>query len=313
MVNDEIQVLLAAYQGEKWLPSQLASLREQEDPHFTVLMQDDGSDDGTAGLLLNAMETDTRFRLAAHPGMHLGAIGNFWDLLRQSPAPYIAFCDQDDSWHPDRLSRCRSAMLQAEAQWGAETPLLIHSDCCVVDENDQLLQGSLFLHQGWDPKAVTLAPLLVQNNVTGCTVLINRPLADLALRTGHPDQMLMHDWYLALAAAAFGHIIFLDEPLLDYRQHASNVKGASRLSLAQRAVRALGGYQRGKSRIALTYTHTQMFLNSCGSILPSESKSLLLDYLATERMSKPQRILTARKLGCIMQSPITRMGQIFFG
>ena len=112
-VVKRVQVLLACYNGGPYLPRQLATLREQDDPCFSVLMQDDGSSDGTPSLLREVAGEDERFHLAEENGHRLGAIGNFWSLLRQSDGELIALCDQDDEWNSCRLSRCREALDQA--------------------------------------------------------------------------------------------------------------------------------------------------------------------------------------------------------
>ena len=127
-----VQVLLACYNGGPYLSRQLATLRAQVDLCFSVLMQDDGSDDDTPALLRKAAQ-DGSYLLGAEGGQHLGAIGNFWSLLRQSDGELIALCDQDDEWSPCRLSRCREIMEQAERRYGEDTPLLVHSDCRLVD------------------------------------------------------------------------------------------------------------------------------------------------------------------------------------
>ena len=275
-------------------------------------MQDDGSDDDTPALLRKAAQ-DGSFLLGTEGGQHLGAIGNFWSLLRQSDGELIALCDQDDEWEPNRLSRCREALELAEARWGADTPLLVHSDCRLVDAEGALLQESFFRHQGWDPAAVTLSRLLVQNNVTGCTLMMNAALRRLVAEHADPASMHMHDWFIALTAAAFGHIVFLDEPLVRYRQHGVNVMGASRQTLLQRGMKALGAWQKGKARIALTYRHTRAFREAYGALLPDEAAAVIDRYLATERMGKIRRVMAVRRGGYTMQSRITRMGQLLFG
>ncbi|MDO4483516.1 MAG: glycosyltransferase family 2 protein [Clostridia bacterium] len=311
MVNS-ISVLLAAYNGETYLPCQLASLAAQTGVEFRVLMQDDGSTDATPSLLADMAEKDSRFQVMSGGG-HLGAIGNFWSLLCADDAPYTALCDQDDAWAPDRLARCMEAMKQAEAAYGKDTPLLVHSDCRVMAEDGTVLQESFFAHQGWDTSAVTLPRLLVQNNVTGCTVLMNAPLRQLAAKYGRPETMHMHDWFLALTAAAFGHIVFVNEPLVDYRQHGKNVLGASRQTLTKRGFKALSAWEKGKARIKLTYTHARAFRDACGDNLPREAARIIDDYLATETMMKPRRLMHIRRGGYLMQSKITRMGQMIFG
>ena len=308
-----IDVLLAVYNGERYLPPLLDSLAAQDDAAFAVLMQDDGSTDGSPALLAAMAEHDDRFRPAAEIGRHLGAKGNFISLIRQAQGDYAALCDQDDEWAPNRLSRCRQALEQAEARWGADTPLLVHSDSHLVDAEGKLLQESFFRHQGWDPAAVTLPRLMVQNNVTGCTLMMNAALRRLVAEHADPAVMHMHDWFIALTAAAFGHIIFLDEPLVRYRQHGVNVMGASRQTLLQRGVKALGAWQKGKARIALTYRHTRAFRDAYGALLPREAAAVIDRYLATEAMGKIRRVLAVLRGGYTMQSRVTRMGQLLFG
>ena len=312
-VVKHVQVLLACYHGGPYLSRQLATLRGQDDPCFSVLMQDDGSSDDTASLLREVAGEDERFHLAGENGRHLGAVGNFWSLLRQSDGELIALCDQDDEWAPCRLSRCREALERAEALYGADTPLLVHSDCRLIDGDGVLLAESFFRRQGWDPDATTLPRLLVQNNVTGCTLMMNAPLRRLALQHGDPGRMYMHDWFLALTAATFGRIVFIPEPLVSYRQHGSNVMGASAAGQVRRGVRALSQWEKGKARIALTYDHARAFREACGDALPDAARRCIDGYLATQPMGKLRRVLAVRRGGYTMQSPVTRAGQLLFG
>lgn len=312
-VVKRVQVLLACYNGGMYLPRQLATLREQDDPCFSVLMQDDGSSDGTPSLLREVAGEDERFHLAEENGHRLGAIGNFWSLLRQSDGELIALCDQDDEWDSCRLSRCREALDQAEARYGADTPLLVHSDCRLIDGDGAPLAESFFRRQGWDPAATALSRLLVQNNVTGCTLMMNAPLRRLALQHGDPAKMYMHDWFLALTAAAFGQIVFIPDPLVRYRQHGRNVMGASATGQLGRGARALSQWEKGKARIALTYDHALAFREAFGDALPDAACRCIDGYLATRSMGKLRRVLSVRWGGYTMQSPITRAGQLLFG
>lgn len=84
---------------------------------------------------------------------------------------------------------------------------------------------SLWRYQLSDPeRGCRLNRLLMQNVATGCTVMINRPLLELALPI--PDAAIMHDWWLALVAAAFGKIGTVHEATVLYRQHGGNDTGA---------------------------------------------------------------------------------------
>ena len=306
-------ILLAACNGEKYLPAQLTSLMGQTEREIAILYQDDGSRDGTAELLRAWEKKDARIHPAAEQGRHLGAAGNFFSMMRQAESDIYFFCDQDDFWEPEKVTALLRACREAEKELGEETPILVHSDAAIIDGEDRRIAPSFFCLQGWDPKATGLNRLLVQNNVTGCMMMVNRPLRDLVIRYGDPEKMFMHDWFIALTAAAFGKIVFVDRPLTLYRQHGENAIGASRTGLVRRGIRALGERKKAKERIGLTYTHTRAFREAYGDALPEEAARTADAYLATQKMGKIRRIKTIRHLGCVMQSPVTRMGQFFFG
>ena len=307
------QILLAVYNGEDHLPALLDSLHAQTDQDFSVLVQDDGSADASPSLLSGLFRTDPRFVPGHECGSRLGAAGNFISLIRQADADRVFLCDQDDIWMPEKVAVLKQTMAHAEARYGADVPLLVHSDCSLVDESGSRIADSFFRHQGWDPAAVTLPRLLVQNNVTGCTLVMNRPLCRLIADRGRAKELFMHDWFIALTAASFGRIVFVDRPLTAYRQHGDNAIGASRAGLLARGVRALGQREQAKRRILLTYTHTQVFCKLYDDLLPAEARRAAEDYLATRTMKKIPRILAVRRMGCIMQSPVTRLGQMLFG
>ena len=306
-------VLLTAYNGSANLPGLLDSLQSQTDPGFFVLMQDDGSSDGTVKLLRETAAQDSRFVFGAEQGKRLGAAGNFLSLIRQTDADYCLLCDQDDVWEPEKVSVLKQAMLDLENRYGNDMPLLVHSDCSLIDESGNLIGDSFFRHQGWDPDAVTLPPLLVQNNVTGCTLIMNRPLIRLIAAHARAKDLFMHDWFIALTAASFGRIAFVDQPLTRYRQHEGNVIGASSQSLVARGLAALRNREDAKRRILLTYTHTKVFRKIYGKELPADALNTVEAYLSTQRMRKLPRVLAVRRMGCVMQSPVTRLGQILFG
>ena len=309
----KVSVLLASFNGERFLPAQLASLRSQTESDIGILWQDDGSVDGSRSILEDLSREDPRFRPGLEQGRHFGAPGNFFSMLRQTDSDYILFCDQDDIWEPFKISVLLRACRAAEKEMGPKAPVLVHSDAALIDENGHRLAPGFFALQGWDPRAVGLNRLLVQNNVTGCMLLMNRALADLAVRYGDPSRMFMHDWFIALTAAAFGRIVFLDQPLTLYRQHGENAIGASRDSLFRRGMKALREREKARERIALTYSHARAFADAYGGTLPPDARKTVDAYLATEFMPKFQRIRTVYRLGCLMQSPLTRMGQFFFG
>ncbi len=306
-----ITVLLPTYNGERFLPALLDSLRAQTDGDFGLLIRDDGSTDGTR-TLLESLRGDPRVRFA-EGGRRLGAKGSFLALMRQAESPYIALCDQDDVWLPERLAAGRSALEEAESRLGEDTPILVHSDCEVIGADGCTLHESFFRHQGWDPAANTLPRLLVQNNVTGCTVLMNRALCRLAADRADPERIFMHDWFLAMTAAAFGEIVFISRPLVRYRQHGANAVGASAKGLSGRALAALRDREKARARIALTYEQAEAFRNAYGGLLSEPARACVDGYLALRGLPKPQRIRALREGGYLMQSRTARIGQMIFG
>ena len=306
-------VLLTAFNGAGHLPDLLDSLLAQEDPDFSVLMQDDGSADRTPDFLREIAGRDPRFTFGAEQGKHLGAAGNFLSLIRQADADYCLLCDQDDIWEPEKISLLKQKIRDLESQYGYGTPLLVHSDCSLIDPSGEKTGDSFFRHQGWDPNALTLPRLLVQNNVTGCTLIMNRPLRELIASHAKAKDLFMHDWFIALTAAAFGRIAFVDRPLTRYRQHGGNAIGASSKPLLLRGLDALKHRKETKRRILLTYTHTKVFRKLYEGELPEEALAVVDAYLSTQRMRKIPRVLAVYRMGCRMQSPLTRLGQVFFG
>ena len=187
----------------------------------------------------------------------------------QSPSgQYYMFADQDDVWHPDKVEKTLAAMREAEeaaASGDAEAavseddekaensactvPLLVHCDMRVVDEEEQEIAPSYVKYQQMSPERCRLNQPLVQNNVTGGAMMMNEALVRLILSRPLPRHAVMHDHWIALAAAAFGKVIFLDEALYDYRQHGSNVLGAAKGSRVREVLDRLGLFRKdGKTK-----------------------------------------------------------------
>lgn len=220
-----IDIVLATYNGAPYLPAQLDSLLQQDCGGWRLLVRDDGSSDQSAAILQSYAERfPGKIRVLANSGGNLGACGNFAELLRSSDADYTMLCDQDDVWLPDKVGRTLAEMQRLEAECGKDSPVLVHTDFRVVDEQLRVVAESGWRFQKTDPTRSALNQLLVQNVATGCTVMINRALREIALPI--PPEALMHDWWLALVASAFGRIGCLRQSTMLYRQHGGNKVGA---------------------------------------------------------------------------------------
>jgi hypothetical protein len=222
-------ILLATYNGARYLPEWLASLRAQSLGEWRLLCRDDGSTDDTAELLAVAADDDSRIRMVNDGAGRAGAAGNFGRLMQAAlddGAEYAFFADQDDVWLPDKLERQMAAMRELETEHGRKTPLLVHTDLTVVDAELRVLNPSYRTaarvhHDPADP----LGCLLVANHVTGCATLVNRRLLEAA--TPLPASVVIHDWWVAQVAAGLGSMHYLPESTLLYRQHGANAIGAA--------------------------------------------------------------------------------------
>lgn len=227
-MNDSIDILLATYNGEKYLDQQIISIIEQQYSNWNLIIRDDGSTDSTLQILSKYVQSyPEKIQLLDDALGRLGPSGSFDKLLHCSTAPYVAFCDQDDVWLPDKLLLLKQRMLQTENIHGHEVPVLVHSDLEVVDDRADKLADSLWVYQKINPtKMQSLERLLVQNCVTGCATMANRSLVDCALPI--PHSAIMHDWWFALLAVSLGKIENVDVATVKYRQHAGNDTGAKK-------------------------------------------------------------------------------------
>jgi len=227
--GEKVQILLSTYNGERYLRPLLESLLAQDHPHVEILVRDDGSSDGTVSIL---REFETKGKLRFLHGENLGFARSFLHLLElASPeASFFAFCDQDDIWKPDKVSRA----IQLLKERSEGQPALYSGRCLLVDKDLQLLAPSRI--PTCEP---SLGNALVQCLSAGCTMVINASARDLLVE--HlPVATPSHDWWLYLVLSALGRVIYDPEPKIFYRQHESNVIG-SRLRLRDKLMKRLKG------------------------------------------------------------------------
>ncbi|HZF19033.1 MAG TPA: glycosyltransferase family 2 protein [Burkholderiales bacterium] len=307
MDSPRIDILLATRNGARLLEAQIDSLLSQEDVSFRILVRDDKSSDDTPAII-------ERYRVA-HPdlitfldsGEELGALGNFARLLGEATAPYVALSDQDDVWAARKLRTLLSAMRDLEARHGADTPLLIHCDLSVVDDALRELQPSFWRYSGFDPERTSLARLLLKNTVTGCASLVNLPLVRLALPV--PAAALLHDYWLALVAAAAGRMALVRQPLVAYRQHARNVVGAREYGWRPAIARLTSGA--GTWDIEARRRQTAALLERCGARLTPENRTVLEDFISLPERNWLGRRWTLLRHGIVMPGAMRNLALFF--
>ena len=277
-----VDVLLAAYNGEKFIERQIESVLEQMDSGCRLLVRDDGSSDATVSIVRRfAARQSNRIVLLEDDSAKLGACQSFGRLLERSDADYVVLCDQDDVWLPGRIAKPLERIRAVEEELGPETPVLVHTDLVVVDEDLKTIVPSFWSYSNLHPDFGNgLNRLLVQNVVTGCATMVNRSLARLA--SPIPTAAVpMHDWWLALVASAFGRIQALPEALVLYRQHANNSLGATHYNwryVVRRARDVLFG-DGVRRRLAVCQRQARTFRRQFEAHLDRRHGILLRDFL----------------------------------
>lgn len=219
----KVNILMSTYNGQQFLVEQIRSIQEQTFQDWTLLIRDDGSTDQTREIIEEFEKKDSRIRfIEKDTHKNLGVIKSFHQLLRYEKADYYFFSDQDDVWLPDKLE----VSLQEARLYQTDQPLMVYMDLTVVNQDLQVMTESMIRSQSHHANT-ELVQELTENTVTGGVAMINHALAELWSGT---EDILMHDWYLALLASALGKLVFIDKPGELYRQHADNVLGARTFS-----------------------------------------------------------------------------------
>ncbi|MEQ1528082.1 MAG: glycosyltransferase family 2 protein [Methylococcales bacterium] len=213
--SELVTILVSTYNGSQFLAQQLDSLYRQSYKNIRILVRDDGSSDSTRDILERACRQGKIDILEGN--INLGPAASFFELLRQAAltnTAYVAFCDQDDVWAAEKITRAITALSKTNA-----CPALYCSRLELVDEQLNPLGNTLI------PRKIGFGNALVENIAVGCSTVINRKAIDLIVKN-MPANVYMHDWWCYLVVACFGEVIFDAVPTIKYRQHANNSVGA---------------------------------------------------------------------------------------
>lgn len=329
-----VLVILCSRNGEAYLREQLDSILAQTEPGVRLLISDDRSEDRSAKIGREYAERwPERVFFSRRESPSGSAAKHFMDALLNTaeaaeryfgaPADYFMFADQDDFWHADKAEKTLALMRRAERSAGEARPVLVHCDMRVTDAERNEIAPSYALYQGMSPERTGLNQLLVQNHVTGGAMMINRPLA-LRLRA-HPVPWgaVMHDHWIALAAAAFGKIVFLNEALYDYRQHGNNVLGAAKGGRLREVLNRLGILRKdGKTKKEMDarsreayralFRQAECFQEQYGEALSPEQNRRLSAFLSLPGKSRPRKIYTILRFGFTFNRLHRTLGECLF-
>jgi glycosyltransferase involved in cell wall biosynthesis len=295
-----IAVLLATYNGAAHLEEQLQSLAGQDCGEIDLYVSDDGSEDGTLGIVADWRAKWRKGRLVVFDGPRQGYCENFRSMMQRDiqGADYVAFCDQDDIWEPDKLSSGIAA-LEARAP---DTPGYYCSRTRLIEEDGALLGNSPLFQ-----KPPSFRNAIVQSLGGGNTVILNAKGFDMVARSAARTGFVSHDWWCYMLISGAGGVAIYDPvPKILYRQHASNLVG-SNTGLKARARRLrmmLTGRFRAWNDVNLAA------LAACDDMLNDDSRDVIRQFESMRAAGMISRVQAYLQAGIYRQTLAGNLGLI---
>ncbi len=266
-----ISIVMATYNGEKYLREQVDSLLAQSYPSLEFVFVDDASSDSSLAILQEYALTDSRIHIVANP-VNLGLLSTFETGIRAAKGEMIALADQDDVWISDKISLLAGAI---------DSHSMIYADSALTDaagartgkfsDRNHLCDYPTALHYVFGTKAM------------GHAMLFKREIIDIALPL--PDYV-GHDYVLGFAAAALNGVSYFPATLVNYRQHSSNTMGAD-LSKGKK------NYNTGEERNARIVKRLNLLVDRCPDGIEREILiDLAQDFAAAGITARIRRFLT---------------------
>tara|TARA_B100000212_G_scaffold335499_1_gene307546 strand:- start:981 stop:1826 length:846 start_codon:yes stop_codon:yes gene_type:complete len=259
--NPKVQILLATYNGERFLREQLDSIINQEYKSWDLLIHDDGSIDNTISILNEYQNNySKKIKLLIDQKIFSSASKNFFHLLEQRSrdANLYCLCDQDDIWHKKKLKLIIEKYNSIENNMN----ILIHSDLSLIDAEGKLLERSHNKCINYQKNQITKNTTLYYNPIPGCAMAINSTLVD---KISYSKYMVMHDWWILLSAIQENtHVIYIKFPLVKYRQHSGNVLGYKKNNILKLVIRLFFKIPRYIKNVKKAYNQSKQFYNQTG-------------------------------------------------
>lgn len=204
----DVSIIIPTYNSSQFLAAAIDSVFAQTFNDFEVLVIDDGSTDNTSETIKQYRDS-IRYIWQENSGVSVARNNG----IKESKGRYVAFLDADDTWFPNKLERQIAEMKQNPER------KVCYSDFQAVDEYLKPFEKKRLY-----PKSTALVDLLTQGNLVGsiCTVLCERTLFDVV--DGFDSNLSQcADWDLLVRLAMLTDFIFIDEKLVTYRHHETNM------------------------------------------------------------------------------------------
>ena len=284
----EIDILLASYNGEKYIAEQIESILSQTFTDWRLLIRDDGSTDNTPAIIESYAEKYPGKIEVVHDDKGGGnLVKNFFELLGHAEADYVMFCDQDDYWLPEKIRITLERMKEAEYE-NPDTPVMIFTGLELTDE--KLRSMKKFMAVSIAEFLYTFDCLIISNCVSGCTEMLNRPLYS-NIGEWSENISCLHDHWTAIYASAFGTVCHVSQALVLYRQHSGNQVGRTGYGGGRKYFRVVRGYmKRLKKFLDIRRTNTYFRQRYSKSMPPTKLKQLD-DFLSLMKSGRFRRLI----------------------
>lgn len=225
-MKEQIDVLLATYNGEKYLKEQIDSILNQTYQNIQLIISDDCSKDNTRKILKEYEEKDSRVKVY-YQDENIGCIKNFEFLLKQVKNEIYMLSDQDDVWMPEKIEKTYEQLENEKAD-------LAFSDLEVVDSKLETIYPSfndfMKLSRKIRRHINTNQLNYLYNCVTGCTIMARKKWIDKILPLPVNSKYVLHDHWIGLMISLKGKLAYLPEKYIKYRQHEDNEVGTDKIS-----------------------------------------------------------------------------------
>lgn len=225
-MEEQIDILLATYNGEKYLEEQLDSILNQTYSNIQLIISDDCSTDNTRQILKKYEEQDKRIKIY-YQEKNLGCVKNFEFLLKHVQNEKFMLSDQDDKWLPEKIEKTYETMQKEKAD-------LVFGDLEVVNENLETIAPSFNSYMSLNKKIKKYINSYklnyLYNCITGCTVMTKKKWIKKILPLPSDSKYLVHDHWIGLMVALDGKLAYMPEKYIKYRQHGNNQIGTEKKS-----------------------------------------------------------------------------------